>query len=756
MGPIGDLLNAIQRVASDISGFIAGKFRDLTELLGRILSGFQAAVGLLFSQITGIARGVLDLFDDRMKFLFNAITLSLGTIADFARTLPQRLGDFAQRVADSLGELPDDALKALGAWIGQNWPKLVEWVTTFFPDIAEALVGDRLRPAFLAIGDFVDRMRTGDISAAELRAVGSPQGLGRGFGELVWLFFSLVMSLPMVISAYGEPGVELVRQSAFEVHPTRLVGPETAAALALRGVLGPGEATTLAAKHGISQEQFTLLQETTRSLLAPGELLDLYNRNGRQRHNLDVALERLGYNEPDRAHLAQLADFIPPVSDVLTFLTRDNFNEEIVREFGQEAEFDVNYQLGKKLFEQLGMSTETALEYWKAHWQLPSLEFGYRMFQRTGGPDTGQPRTLPSGATVHSWISHDTLQRLHRAHGIEPFWREAFLNIAFNPLTRVDIRRLHRVGLLNKDGVAQAYMDAGYNDRNAALLADFVEKLNGADEQAQVHALRTPVANRVLNTYRKHYLTREQADAHLKDLGFTDAARAELLATADLDIAEAYATATEAAARAGYVSGVRGADGTSAILSQAGFGSETISRLLKVWDVARQNRELSAEEKQHRELTRGEIVEAYNDHIVTRDQAGAMLVHAGFDVSAAEQLLAIADVRVKRSELKDLEGGIHGRYVAGKLTAGQAVAELDALGVRPARRAALLATWDLEIARRESRIPVATVQAMVGQKIMTVEDARKELRASGLGDREIGWYFQLWGVGGAPAPRAGA
>lgn len=744
--PFAALGALIQQAASFVKDLIAALGERLAVILKGVIGNLSDTLADMASFLAAVVRTV----EDTLDTILHNITVALGGIATFIQQIPQRLGDFAQSVVAELGKLPDDTFGSLGKWIGENWPKLLEWTQTFLPPLAHFFTSEAERAIAAEMPGLLATFEASPSLPPELRALSQEARRGGAPAGILFLIGLVAAGVTTIAQATFRPVEVAVEQDNFDNRPTRF--PPAPALVALRNrELIPEEAFhNLIRKQGFSAPVADYMAAAAREHLPPGAYLEAERRGAMPADAPEEPLTLTGLNAVDRAIARKLQFVLPPVTDVLRFLMRDNFIPEIVEQFGMKREFEQSWEVGQQFFLQDGISKELALEYWKAHWDLPSITQFFQMFFRTAQEDTPGTEGFPSTSKGQHFIDEPTLRRGLRAQGVEPFWRDKLIAIAFNPLTRVDVRRMHRLGVLSPEEVKDAYLNLGYNEVNATRLRDFVLKLNGADEQAQIRALRSPVAGRVLNTYRKHYLSREDADAHLKALDYTDAARAELLATADLDIAEAYATAAESAWRAGYVSGVRNPDDTRSGLSAAGFAAATIDRLLAVWDVSRVNRELSVEEKQHRELTRAEIVEAYNDHIVTRDQAGAMLVHAGFDVPAAEQLLAIADVRVKRAEQKDLESGIHGRYVAGKITAGQAIGELDALGVRPARRVALLSTWDLEIARRESRIPVATVQDMVGKKIMTTADARKELRASGLGDKEIGWYFQLWGVVEAP------
>ena len=72
---------------------------------------------------------------------------------------------------------------------------------------------------------------------------------------------------------------------------------------------------------------------------------------------------------------------------------------------------------------------------------------------------------------LHRRVIEDAdLDLLLRALDVMPFWREKLKDISYNPLTRVDVRRMHRIGVLEEEGVFNAYLDVGYNEENAQLM----------------------------------------------------------------------------------------------------------------------------------------------------------------------------------------------------------------------------------------------------------------------------------------------
>jgi hypothetical protein len=171
--------------------------------------------------------------------------------------------------------------------------------------------------------------------------------------------------------------------------------------------------------------------------------------------SLSPELRKIGIH-PDYFDLyKELAQIIPPVGDIITMAVREAFTPDIAARFGQYEDFPEPFAewAAKK-----GLSKEWASRYWAAHWTLPSPQQGFEMLHR-------------------GVIDQDTLNMLLRALDIMPFWRDKLTQIAYNVLTRVDIRRMYQIGVLNEGDVETAYKEAGYNERDAKRLTDFTVRI---------------------------------------------------------------------------------------------------------------------------------------------------------------------------------------------------------------------------------------------------------------------------------------
>jgi len=193
--------------------------------------------------------------------------------------------------------------------------------------------------------------------------------------------------------------------------------------------------------------------------------------------NLHTELRRTGVHENYYGLYKELAYQIPPVADIITMAVREAFTPSIAARFGQYQDLPPDFVewVGKK-----GLSKEWAERYWAAHWSLPSPQQGFEMLHR-------------------GIIGRDDLYMLMRALDIMPFWRDKLIEMAYRPLSRVDVRRMFALGVIDVSGVNKAYKDLGYSDYNSDLMTKFtIEYVKGTPKKLSTAD--------IISAYKKHLI----------------------------------------------------------------------------------------------------------------------------------------------------------------------------------------------------------------------------------------------------------
>jgi len=171
--------------------------------------------------------------------------------------------------------------------------------------------------------------------------------------------------------------------------------------------------------------------------------------------------EKQGYKDEDITALRNISRFYPAPADFIRFMVRDTFNEEVVKRYQYDADYpkEINDYVAKA-----GLDPEWAKHYWRAHWDLPSPMQTFEMLHR-------RKITLEDAKTIL------------RIADIAPYFIEPFIAIAYNPVTRVDLRRLYQTGEYTEEDVYNGYLDIGSSPENAKSLTSWTVKAYAPQEK---------------------------------------------------------------------------------------------------------------------------------------------------------------------------------------------------------------------------------------------------------------------------------
>jgi len=310
---------------------------------------------------------------------------------------------------------------------------------------------------------------------------------------------------------------------------------------------------------------------------------------------LDDALRKTGIHPQYFDMYKTLAHPIPPINDLITMAVREAFTPEIASRFGQYEGLPKEYveAAGKK-----GLSQEWAERYWAAHWTLPSVQQGFAMLHRgiIGQPD---------------------LNLLMRALDIMPYWRDKLMQLSFKPLTRVDVRRMHLLGTLDEGGVRRAYLDVGYNEKNAGLMTDFTVRYNR-------RSLSGFTPRDALSAYINQFIEAGQTTSILRDIGVKSSEIPNMMRLAGYKREWKYKTERIAAIGNLYKKGKYTYTIARSKLSQLGLSSDTVKTQLDQW-------EPSTEAERTATFTNAQTLKMLTMGLIDEDRARAELQLLGFD-----------------------------------------------------------------------------------------------------------------------------
>ncbi|GAI94257.1 unnamed protein product, partial [marine sediment metagenome] len=173
---------------------------------------------------------------------------------------------------------------------------------------------------------------------------------------------------------------------------------------------------------------------------------------------------------------------------------------------------------------------------------------------------------------------------------IPPFWRDKLIAIAYHPYTRVDVRRMHKVGTITDEGLKRAYMDVGFDDEKATKMMEFTieynKKVDNKENEEAIDFLRTEV----LDGYRREMFEEPEARDMLTDLEVSVERIDFLISREDLKKEQALKDAYLKRYKTLFIEGIMNMTDLVNELLVVGLNQAEIDELVPVWDLERLTR----------------------------------------------------------------------------------------------------------------------------------------------------------------------
>lgn len=250
------------------------------------------------------------------------------------------------------------------------------------------------------------------------------------------------------------PAQDFLSKESYDIFPLKILPPAEILNLYYKNEISESQLKQYLRENGYDDDYAELLLKSGYQKLGVNDYVQAWRRGIIDEDTLDKSLKALRINDTDIRIYKQVSEYFPTPADLTTFAVREVYSPEIRSRFGLDLDRPQRYLDEAR---KAGLPQEQAQNYWAAHWQLPSPLQGFEMLHR-------------------QVIDSEDLSKLLKALDIVPFWREKLEQISYSPLTRVDVRRMYGLGVIDEEGVHKAYRDIGYNDDNAKLLTEFTKK----------------------------------------------------------------------------------------------------------------------------------------------------------------------------------------------------------------------------------------------------------------------------------------
>ena len=386
------------------------------------------------------------------------------------------------------------------------------------------------------------------------------------------------------------------------------------------------------ANLGYNDDYKDVLFDYYKPKLSVTELLEAEKRIENLKIDVDNELKAHGFNDNEISILRELSWAYPSPSDFIRFAVRDVFTTDKETQEALRAEFPEDIV---EYAEKAGMQKDVLMWYWMSHWELPSPTQVYEMLHRLN-PDVLKVRKSAyeeMGLREENLrTTLDTVKFYLKQADYDKRWRDRLLAISYSPLTRVDLRRIYELGLIEDDELLARLMEIGYTKKDAELLLEFYKTFR--QEEARTFA-KTEIK------YLLYYgiINETEAKVMLERLGYTEEDAKTMIELWNVKLAEKDMRETQKYVRDAYALGEITRVEAETMLREAGLSEEVIAVVLDKEDKRRL--------KSQKLPSPSTVVKWLKLGIITKDVAYRLLKR----INVAEDVI---DYYIKEAEV---EGG---------------------------------------------------------------------------------------------------
>ncbi|NBQ45398.1 MAG: hypothetical protein EBU37_04980, partial [Actinobacteria bacterium] len=256
--------------------------------------------------------------------------------------------------------------------------------------------------------------------------------------------------------------------------------------------------------------------------------------------------------------------------------------------------------------------------------------------------------------------------------------------------------------------------------------------------------LASGLKNAVLSMYKGRTISADEVRDILRQLTYTDETIEQFIIEADFFRIQDEKADVAGALKSAYVKALRSREDTVALLQQAGWRGQPLDDLMGTWDLLRTVTELQPHQTATRDLTKGELIAAYKDEIITIEQLTDGIAQLGYDENETNVIVQLAYSAKNKAERNDLIEVVHQSYLAGALDVSTTAVELDKIGVPFLQKNNLIGKWKQELAKRIPDFTLAQLEGMIKAKIMDEATAQKYLNDQGYTSEQQTFLLSWW------------
>jgi hypothetical protein len=377
-----------------------------------------------------------------------------------------------------------------------------------------------------------------------------------------------------------------------------------------RGVINENTLREILYTYGLNDENINRLVSISKSIITIADTISAYRHKEISDQEYENLLKQNGVDDRNRRYFEIATKIYPSLSDLVRFSVREVFNSSVVNKYKYAEDMPAQFiEEAKKA----GLDEEYARMYWLAHWELPSISMGLEMFRR-------------------GVISKDEFSELLKLQDIAPLWREKIIQVLYELPTRVDLRRMYRIGVVDENYVYNMYKKLGYDEDTAKALTKFTILTEGDEE-------RSLSKSEILNMYEEGVIDESKTLEMLISIGYSDLSANLILNTKKVEINRKRLKDDIEEIKSKYLNNEITEESAHDNLLNLGLSESRVVNLIKEFN--------RAKVKQVKLLDKDEYIKAYKKNVISKEELVEYLKKLNYDDEHITILLSLHDIKVE-------------------------------------------------------------------------------------------------------------
>jgi hypothetical protein len=379
-----------------------------------------------------------------------------------------------------------------------------------------------------------------------------------------------------------------------------------------KGIINENTFREILYTYGFNDENIDRLITITKPIVTIADIIRAYRHNEISEQEYNNLLRLNGVDERSKRYFEIATKVYPSLSDLVRFAVREVFNSSVVERFKYGEDMPERFiEEAKKV----GLDEEYAKMYWFAHWELPSVNMGIEMFRR-------------------GIITKDEFEELLKLHDVAPAWREKIIQVLYELPTRVDLRRMYRIGVINEEYVYNTYIKLGYDPDTAKALTKFTVLSEGDEE-------RSLSKSEILNMYEEGIINEDKTLSLVKSIGYSESSARLILSTKKIEIARKRLKYNIDEIKNRYIANEINEEKAHDDLMVLGLSESKVANLIKQFK--------RDKAKQIKLLDKDEYIKAYKSKVIDEQELLDYLSRLGYDDRHVEILLSLHGIKVSKT-----------------------------------------------------------------------------------------------------------